>query len=208
MKAFVIKNKEGKYFESQCIANGEPRFYANQFLVFTNKDEAKAVLENIAEDCDYFNIACEVVEITIAEVNKNFEPQNYDNLNTEDKLKYRDEQVRLAVERSVDDYNKITDLEFHIKRLEEQLAEKDKEINKLSKEHFEMFGDMKDYKNLWLAEQRKNKEICKQVCDEFKKAIITESIFDTEEEASYWTDDIDVKTILEIIDKLEQGEQQ
>ena len=30
-------------------------------------------------------------------------------------------------------------------------------------------GDMKDYKNPWLAEQRKNKEVRKQVCDEIRK---------------------------------------
>lgn len=50
--------------------------------------------------------------------------------------------------------------------LKQQLTEKDKKINQLSEEHLEMFGDMKDYKNLWLAEQRKNKEIRKQVCKE------------------------------------------
>ena len=43
--------------------------------------------------------------------------------------------------------------------LERQLAEKNKDINKLSKEHLEMFGDMKEYKNLWLAEQRKVEEL-------------------------------------------------
>ena len=56
-----------------------------------------------------------------------------------------------------------------ISELQQQLAEKNKEINKLSKEHSEMFRDMKEYKNLWLAEQRKNKQIRQQVCNEIEK---------------------------------------
>lgn len=88
-----------------------------------------------------------------------------------------------------------------IQKLEQQLAEKDRYIEMLKM-------------SILFEQEHKNKalntlkQIRKQVCDEFKKAIITESIFDTEEEARYWTDDIDVKTILEIIDKIEQGEQQ
>ena len=62
-------------------------------------------------------------------------------------------------------FDETTDM---IIAIEQQLAEKDKEIDKLLKEHFEMFGDMKDYKNLWLAEQRKNKEVRHQVCEEIR----------------------------------------
>lgn len=57
--------------------------------------------------------------------------------------------------------------------------------------------------DITIAEGDLEKKVRKQICDEFKKAIITESIFDTEEEARYWTDDIDVKTILEILDQIE-----
>lgn len=96
----------------------------------------------------------------------------------------------------------IVDLEQENKQLKQQLTEKDKEINKLSKEHFEMFGDMKDYKNLWLAEQRKNKEIRKQVCDEIREKLEINENNSCENTAfGIYFDDLS-----EILDQIEQGE--
>ena len=46
---------------------------------------------------------------------------------------------------SVDDYNKITDLEFHIKRLEEQLAIRDKMIE-IASENFIYYENEKEHK--------------------------------------------------------------
>jgi hypothetical protein len=86
--------------------------------------------------------------------------------------------------------------------LQETLAEKYKEIEELK-----TFNAKNIYDTICHALNMQEKQIRKQICDEFKKAIITESIFDTEEEARHWTDDIDVKTILKIIEKIEQGEE-
>lgn len=101
----------------------------------------------------------------------------------------------------------IVELKKENKQLKEQLAEKDKEINKLSEEHLEMFGDMKTYKNLWLAEQRKNKEIRKQVCDEIRELLRNQRIQADDrihaflQDMCYWQD-IDA-----VLDKVERGEQ-
>ena len=63
MKAFVIKNKEGKYF--QWLFNDEPdwedKLY-NGFMHYSKEDAEKSIIQWQLEDC-------EVVEITIAEGN-------------------------------------------------------------------------------------------------------------------------------------------
>lgn len=53
----------------------------------------------------------------------------------------------------------IVHLKGQLKQTKQRLTEKEKKIKELSEEHFEMFGDIKNYKNLWLAEQRKNKDL-------------------------------------------------
>lgn len=84
--------------------------------------------------------------------------------------------------------------------LEHQLAEKDKEISKLSREHLEMFGDMKTYKNLWLAEQRKNKEIRKQICDEIREKLKKQII----PAAGTWLSYYDITETNNLLDQIEQ----
>ena len=90
-------------------------------------------------------------------------------------------------------------------KLKSMLDEKDKEIKELREEHLEMFGDMKGYKNLWLAEQRKNKEIRKQVCDEIREYI---KKFESIENEKYFYPimQVPLHTFLNHIDKLEKGE--
>ena len=69
-----------------------------------------------------------------------------------------------------------------------------------------MFGDMKDYKNLWLAEQRKNKAIHKQVCDEIKSKLqveimqIDDILHCCSQDVVYWQD------ICSVIDKIKAKE--
>ena len=93
-----------------------------------------------------------------------------------------------------------------VDKLEEQLAEKDeriaeleKQIKELSEEHFEMFGDMKNYKNLWLAEQRKNKQLRHQVCQEIKNALYMNFEYN---------DEYDLTLAESIIDQVEKGEKE
>lgn len=61
MKAFIIKNKEGKYF--QWLFNYEPdwedKLY-NSFMHYSKEDAEKSIIQWQLEDC-------EVIEITIAE---------------------------------------------------------------------------------------------------------------------------------------------
>lgn len=52
---------------------------------------------------------------------------------------------------------------------DERIAELEMRIKELSEEHFEMFGDMKNYKNLWLAEQRKNKHLRHEICEKIRE---------------------------------------
>lgn len=95
------------------------------------------------------------------------------------------------------------DLLKDYRKLEQQLADKDGKINKLSEEHFEMFGDMKDYKNLWLAEQRKNKEICKQVCN--KVLELCDEKFRSINEFDF-VEVISRDELIEVLDYIEGGE--
>ncbi len=146
MKAFVIKNKEGKYF---CGFD-----YFPDINIFSENiiDGIKAsTYEYCQKEIEDFDLKdCKVVEITIEEVDKNLTPTNYDNLSIEDKLKYKENQVRIARDRDVEYNDKITELEFTIKRKEEQLAEKDKEIahlencNKSLSNKFDKESDMQN----------------------------------------------------------------
>ena len=148
MKAFVIKNKEGKYFDKECICFCRPDYVCCEHIYYT--------IEHAKYHIDYYGLKdCEVVEITIVEGD-----------------------------------------------LEQQLAEKETKINELSDEHLELFGDMKTYKNLWLAEQRKNKEIRKQVCDEIREKLqMNEN--NTCENTAFG---VYYDYLKEILDEIEKGE--
>ena len=105
-------------------------------------------------------------------------PQNYDNLSIEDKLKYRENQVHIALERNIVYNNKIEELE-------QQLVEKDKEVEKLKtriseledKDWYEKCIRQLEEQNNNLIKERDELrfekvpdkgqlEIRKQVCDE------------------------------------------
>lgn len=60
MKAFIIKNKEGKYFDKEIICFCEPDYVCCEHIYYT-ADDAK-------HHIDYYGLKdCKVVEITIAE---------------------------------------------------------------------------------------------------------------------------------------------
>ena len=178
MKAFVIKNKEGEYKTENDGVEIQSCFLRDIRCaeMFTDKEVAESFCPS---DCEVAKIA--IVEGDLQEINEQL-----------NKNLIEMEQSKLRWE------NKYF-------KLEKQLTEKDKEINKLSEEHFEMFGDMKDYKNLWLAEQRKNKEIRKQVCDEIREKILIRLELPKEEWVWYSDDYVGVGLIKEILDQIEQG---
>lgn len=169
MRAFVIKNKEGKYYRRYFDA-GYVEFVDHFSFaeLYTEKEGADDTKDFILRNKYKFNIEnLEVVEITIVEGN---------------------------LEQQLAEKNK------EIEELKTRASEKDKEINKLSEEHLEMSGDMKTYKNLWLAEQRKNKEILKQVCDKIR----TYDRITNKQETSYTGY---VEGLCEMLDRIEKGEQ-
>ena len=66
MKAFVIKNKEGKYFD--CWALGFVDII-NECTIYQDRQTAENDIKNCIKDDEYLGYKddCEVVEITIAE---------------------------------------------------------------------------------------------------------------------------------------------
>lgn len=115
-------------------------------------------------------------------------------------------------EENIDKYKKeiqklnigIVHLKNQLKQTKQQLTEKEKQIKELSEEHFEIFGDMKNYKNLWLAEQRKNKDQDHQVCDEIRKFIAKDLCGCSIEEWTHkigWNEDL-----IKVFNKLDQIE--
>lgn len=125
MKAFVIKLKENCYWLGGFYGKSNYDDIAHA-KVYHLKSQAEKQCKLINET---YNYNAQVVEITMEEVNQNLIPTNYDNLSIEDKLKYREIQVRIALDRDVEYDNKITKLEFTVKRLEEELAKKDKMVD-------------------------------------------------------------------------------
>ena len=126
--------------------------------------------------------------------------QYIDHLEEERDFERRD---KIQIVKQFDDPNDYVNREDYIK-LEQQLAEKDKEIEELKAYKK---GAYEKYVSKCAYLQQQIKDTRKQVCEQFRKTIIERSGFDTEEQARYWTADVDIITILEIIDELEKGEQ-
>lgn len=157
----------------------------NQMKNISSLEQIKPFVKNNAED---------IIELLFEEINKL-------------KAKIIEEQdFKLAYAHDLDEEGQHNiNLLKEVDELKQQLTEKDKEIDKLSEEHFEMFGDMKDYKNLWLAEQRKNKEIRKQVCEEISD-YINKNAYEvlTKEYGNTYV--VNINEILDFIQEIEQGE--
>ena len=202
MQAFVIKNKDGKYF---CGFDGLAGINIFSERVIDGLNTQTPTLEHCMEEIEDYHLSdCEIVKVTIAEgdleqqlIAKNKEIAHLEECN---------ESLSNKFDKESDIQNKIDILKYNIDGLEQQLVEKDKEIDKLSKENLELFGYIKDYRNLWLAEQRKNKEIRKQVCDEIRELLrkqktqADDGIHTYLQDMCYWQD-IDA-----ILDKVERGE--
>lgn len=179
MKAFVIKNKEGKYkvedvgveIQSLCVRD------IRCAEIFTDKE--------LAECCCPSD--CEPVEITIEEVDNSKREYN-------ETIKY--------IETTEPD--KVAE---HIDNLEQQLAEKDKIIEQLNFEKRNIFGLIEKMEvKLAGVTKEKIQEIRKQVCDMARKKIIEATCYDTEEEVRNVIYDLNASTALEILDEIEKGE--
>ena len=165
-KAFVIKNKEGKYF--QWLFNHEPdwedKLY-NGFMHYSKEDAEKSIIQWQLGDC-------EVVEITIAEGDLEKEIEHWHNL-----FKQKEQQFQGVRER----YHLLNRLQANYdkkdEKLEQQLAEKDKEIeelkDKLKRTEKAMHKEVKEHLEYYNADQ---KQIRKQVCDEIRDKGLTDQI--------------------------------
>lgn len=98
---------------------------------------------------------------------------------------------------------KIADLETKLAEKDKEIAELKKKCEELSDKEFEHFGDMKTYKNMWLAEQRKNKEIRHQVCEEIREKLKAHCDYTDEENIGWY---IEQEKINKILNQIEQGE--
>lgn len=88
-----------------------------------------------------------------------------------------------------------------VKRLKEQLAEKDKELEELKFEKRNLGGLIEK------VSSKGQQEIRKQVCDMARKKIVEATCYDTEEEVRSVIYDLNASTALEIIDEIEQAEE-
>ena len=139
MKAFVIKNKEGEYLEEGKDRYGEDTIIWHKDIVYADIYSSKGIAEMKLEP---FYKDCEAVEITIAE--GDLEQENKELKEQLEELK-EDNEVLYALAHPAFDYEK------KLKEYEEQLVEKDKEIEHLKafmdKWHFENFEDFVNHYN-------------------------------------------------------------
>lgn len=204
MKAFVLKNNKGLYYTTHLDCEGIYTQDISEAYIF-DRETANSV--RLFLDKATFE-KWKVVKITIEEVDKNLTPTNYDNLNIEDKLKYRENQVRIARDRDVEYNNKITELEFTIKRLEEELAEKDKIIETLKKDIESKDCVVKLYSTIASTNTTKMniaKEIRKQVCNEISD-YINKNTYEVWTKEYGNTDVANINEILDFIQEIEKGE--
>lgn len=195
MKAFVIKNKEGKYL-AVSSSNYEHYWttidFAHYFRFLGGTHDAKQEAEEF-RNTRYPE--CEVVEITIAEGDLEKELAEKDKRidELEQEREFMLEEVKNRATCGL--CEKLENEQ--IKELNEQLAEKDKEIEKLS--------SALDYWENNLPNQRQ--AIKKQVCEEIREKILTR--LELPKEEWVWCSDnyVGVDLIKEILDKIEQAKE-
>lgn len=186
MKAFVIKNKEGEYFDKENRWFFGPDYTCCEHIYYTIDDAKRHI--------DYYGLKdCEVVEITIVE----------GDLEQENKHLKRLLDAKEKIEtNSIKGFKKLNE---ENKQLKEQLAEKDKEIEKLknfmSKWHFENFESFENHYNYLMSlknreqlmveneamketianllgqKKTSSKQIRKRVCDEIRQAFSKEDFW-------------------------------
>jgi len=150
MKAYVIKNKEGKYW--QWLFNDEPDWEEelyNAFLHYSKEDAKRNIIDWQLKDC-------EVVEITIAE--GDLEQQ------------LADKEVKIEVlERDADNLYRT------LEEANEELADKDKEIVELRQTIIDLYNTNI---NLEMYSKIIRRQVCEEIrekllmlCDWYEDAI-------------------------------------
>lgn len=196
MKAFVIKNKEGKYLKRGFNRFENPEkggaFNTGHFY-FENKEEAesdilcygledcKVVLVTVAEgDLEYQN---ELLKQKVFNLQKLLNLMDGENIKTED-LHWAD--LYLLKHRANE-------------QLKEQLKEKDKELEELKFEKRNLSGLIEK------VSSKGQQEIRKQVCDELREKLPYYKYSFQELEVPR-VDVIEIRDIDFILDQIEQGE--
>lgn len=191
MKAFVIKNKEGKYHKRgfSCWENIERDGVFNTgHFYYENKEEAENCIVSYGlEDC-------KVVEITIEEGD------------LEKQLAEKDKEIEtLQKEKELDNIFWKQECDS----LQKTLKEKDKEIEYLGERNFYKVS-LKNEE--WLGVYPKNIEkiIRKQVCDEIREAIKTlieerDNTLTNWEYANGWCQGLQYD-MAKLLDQIEKGE--
>ena len=186
MKAFVIKNKEGEYLEEGKDMYGEDTIIWHKDIVYADIYSSKGIAEMKLEP---FYRDCEVVEVTIAEGDLE---QQLDK--AEQELAFYEDEIK---NRGTCGLCEKLENE-QIKKLEQQLKEKDKKIEKL---------DIM-IKTLPNHDAEIEQLIRKQVCGEIKEYMAKEYGISVEDMPTYyhslaWS----VKDIYELLDRIEQAKE-
>lgn len=154
-----------------------------------NPNELKIINKN--ERLKYVNLLSDYkkqlaeLKAEITPSNKELLPQEYDNYNLADKLRYRESQVRIASEREKQYDDKIW-------RLEQQLKEKDDEIKNMRKTALH-------YRDFCITNEQEIKENnTKQVCEKIRRYDIM-----TNKQATSYTDY--VIGLVKLLDQIKKG---
>lgn len=211
-KAFVIKNKEGKYL---AVSSSDYERYwttidfAHYFRFLNGTHDAKAEAE------DYRNTRypeCEVVEITIAEgdleqqlADKDKEIRQLTSIEKDNK-----EYIR-KLENTLDTYAKrtpimsqvkIRNLQVDVEELKVQLEEKDQEIKELRSCRDRLAYTIDTYifgtHNTEQCKKEFEHQIREQVCEEIKERLKTDFEYDCE---------YTYEKLIEILDQIEKVEE-
>lgn len=177
MKAFVVKNKEGKYLYEYGYCN----FGDN--ISYVHVEEDRKELENLLENYKLVLGDCEVVEITIAEGD----------------LEQENKQLKERIQNILEGKEIPAICAKKYEEYEEQLAEKDKEINKLQQMAI-IDMQTKEILELQVATIRK------QVCDEIREKLPYYEYSFQEPEVPR-VDVIEIRDIEFILDQIEQAKE-
>ena len=236
MKAFVIKNKEGKYL----YEDGYCKFGDN--ICWAHMEEDREVLEKLVKDCKNILGDCEVVEITIAEgdldtyIDKLQDERDFERrdktlivkqLNDPNDYVIREDYIKLEQEnKQLEGQHELLIDEFQKEREElckqikqesdarERFVEKVKQLKEQLAEKDKEIEELKTFnaKNIYdsicHALNMQEKQIRKQVCDEIKEYIAKEyGISVKDMYKRYSRLAWTVKDIYELLDQIEQAKE-
>lgn len=216
--------EKGLYFDTRALIVDDVLDIVNQQLAELKaevkkwKDKCNELIDNANEDADNYTeldwenrqlkTENERLKENQTPTDEELLPQNYDDYNIADKLRYKESQVREALKMSNENYETIIGLEFELQKTQQQLKEKD-ELQKATDESLYASRELYEIEKTKRWELEKQlKSNTHQVCEKIRELakndfefIVCDECYNTVDKDVY----ISSMALTEILDQIEKG---